>query len=370
MNKNKPTKIIFLLHLPPPIHGSSMVGESIKNSTIINDSFECSYLNLLVSRVLNETGKTSSMKILRFVGVWFSLLGNIINKKPEVCYLALTASGTAFYKDVLLVALLRLFKIKRVYHLHNKGVSENETNKIQHFFYRFVFNGAEVILLSNQLYKDVETFVPLSNVHVCANGIVDTTMKFERKTYTKKTVKILFLSNLMESKGVFELLDACTILQQRGIEFECNLVGAEGDLNASQFSEKVKQKQLSGKIKYLGKKYGKDKHDVFADADIFIHPTLNDCFPLVLLEAMQYSLPIVSTFEGGIPDIVDENVTGFLVPQKNAVALAEKLEMLIENSELRQQMGKAGRQKFDEKFTLEKFEHKLNEILQQVVAMK
>lgn len=370
MMNTKPSKIIFLLHLPPPVHGSSMVGESIKNSTIINETFECSYINLLVSRVLNETGKTSSMKVLRFVGVWFRLLAEIIKKKPEVCYLALTASGTAFYKDVLLVALLRLFKIKRVYHLHNQGVKRNETKKISKVLYRFVFNGADIILLSKQLYKDVETFVPMSRIHICHNGIVDTSLNFNRIYSKDKPVKILFLSNLMESKGVFVLLDACSILQQRGIEFECNLVGAEGDLNALQFSEKVVQKQLSSKVKYLGKKYGNDKHEVFADADIFIHPTLNDCFPLVLLEAMQYSLPIVSTFEGGIPDIVDESVTGFLVPQKNAQALADKLEMLIKDSDLRQQMGNAGRQKFDEKFTLERFEYKLNDILKQVVDKK
>jgi len=365
--KDTKQKIIFLLHLPPPVHGSSMVGALIKNSAIINQTFECSYINLLVSRVLNETGKTNSMKILRFVGVWFSLLAEIIKKRPTLCYLALTASGTAFYKDVLLVALLRLFKIKRVYHLHNQGVSKNKTNKIHNFFYRFVFKDAEVILLSKQLYKDIETFVPLSQVHVCANGIVDTILQYERITTTEKTVKILFLSNLMESKGVFVLLDACSILQQRGIEFECNFVGAEGDLNASQFSEKVVRKKLFGKVKYLGKKYGKEKHDVFAEADIFIHPTLNDCFPLVLLEAMQYSLPIVSTFEGGIPDIIDESVTGFLVQQNNAEALADKLEKLIKDSDLRQQMGTDGRLKFDKKFTLEIFEHKMNDILKEVV---
>lgn len=364
------SKIIFLLHLPPPVHGSSMVGESIKDSAIINHTFDCSYINLLVSRVLNETGKTSSMKILRFVGVWFRLLAEIIKKKPELCYLALTASGTAFYKDVLLVALLRLFKIKRVYHLHNQGVKRNETTKFNEVLYRFVFNGADIILLSKQLYKDVETFVPVSRIHICHNGIEDTTLNFKRIYSKDKPVRILFLSNLMESKGVFVLLEACSILEQRKIEFECNLVGAEGDLTAVQFSEKVAEKQLSGKVKYLGKKYGDDKHEVFTNADTFIHPTLNDCFPLVLLEALQYSLPIVSTFEGGIPDIVEDGVNGFLVHQNKAESLADKLEMLIKDIELRQQMGTAGRQKFDEKFTLERFEHKLNEILKQIVVKK
>src|ERR1035437_4542302 len=97
--------ILFILHFPPPVHGSSMIGQSIKNSKIINDTFDCRYINLLVSRTINETGKPSSLKVMRFMRVWFKVLAEIIKKKPDVCYLALTAKGAAFYKDVLLVAL-------------------------------------------------------------------------------------------------------------------------------------------------------------------------------------------------------------------------------------------------------------------------
>ena len=361
-------KILFILHLPPPVHGSSIVGQCVKNSTIINKSFDCRYINLLVSRTIDEAGKPSGLKVLRFVGAWFKLLVEIITKKPDVCYLALTATSAAFYKDVLLVALLRVFHIKRVYHLHNKGVSQNQTNKLNNLFYRFVFKNSDIILLSNQLYQDIETFVPASRVYICPNGIVNTITNIEPRLFTKeKPVKILFLSNLIKSKGVFVLLDACSILQQKGIGFECNFVGAEGDINATQFAEKVNQKQLSSKVNYLGKKFGKDKQEVFANAEIFAFPTYFDCFGLVNLEAMQYSLPVVSTFEGGIPDIVEDGVTGFLVPKKNAEALAEKLEILINNPKLRQQMGKAGRQKYETEFTLEIFEHRLKEILQQVI---
>ena len=73
----------------------------------------------------------------------------------------------------------------------------------------------------------------------------------------------------------------------------------------------------------MGRKYEKEKEETFAKADIFAFPTYynNECFPLVLLEAMQHSLPVVSTFEGGIPDIVDEGEAGFLVAQKNAEKL-------------------------------------------------
>jgi glycosyltransferase involved in cell wall biosynthesis len=121
-------------------------------------------------------------------------------------------------------------------------------------------------------------------------------------------------------------------------------------------------------VKYLGRKFGQDKQAVLADTDIFAFPTYysNECFPLVLLEAMSASIAVVSTFEGGIPDIIEDGVTGFLVPQRDVEIMAEKLEELIQNPTLRQQMGKAGRQKFETELTLGIFEHNLQLILHQI----
>lgn len=358
-----------MLHFPPPVHGSSMVGLSIKNSDLVNNSFECSYINLLVSRNLNETGKFGLLKILRLVGVWYELLVAVIKKKPEVCYIALSTTGLSFYKDVLLVLLLRIFHVKLLYHLHNKGVSHSQKNKINRFLYRFVFKDANIILLSNKLYKDIEDFVPESRVYICPNGIEEPTLNFNHKLSSEKPVKIIFLSNLIESKGVSVLLDACAILQQKGISFECDFVGAEGDIHSSEFDEKVQRKGLSNRVNYLGSKFGKDKQELLENADVFAFPTYyaNECFPLVILEAMSAGLAVISTFEGGIPDIVEEEITGFLIPQKESESLAEKLEILIKNPDLRRQMGKAGRLKFEREFTLRKFELKLVEILQHVV---
>jgi glycosyltransferase involved in cell wall biosynthesis len=367
---NPLAKVLFFLHLPPPVHGSSIVGNLIYNSRLINDSFECNYINLLVSRTLNETGKSSPLKISRFIVIWVKFLYKIVIKRPRLTYLALTVSGSAFYKDVILVAVLRLFRIKRIYHLHNKGVSYFRSKKIYNFFYPFVFKDADIILLSNYLYKDIEAYVPLSRVHICPNGIKDEVSSSESKLLNNgKRVNILFLSNLIDSKGVTILLEACSILHQKGIDFECDFIGAEGDVNSSVFNKKVRLFGIEKKVNYLGHKYGLDKKEYFANADIFSFPTFypNECFPLVLIEAMSFSLPVVSTFEGGIPDIVDDGITGFLVPQKNAQALAEKLKVLIENSELRQQMGNNGRKKYENELTLELFENRLKEILQEVI---
>lgn len=180
-------------------------------------------------------------------------------------------------------------------------------------------------------------------------------------------LNILFFGNLIEGKGVYTLIDACCILKNRNIDFQCTFVGGEADITKDDFNKKVKQCGLSEQIKYLGKKYGQDKINVFENADIFAFPTYYDCFPLVLLEAMEFSLPIVTTYEGGVPDIVEDGIDGFLIKQMDVKALADKLEILIKNPELRKKMGDAGRKKYEEQFTLEKFENRLVEILEDVL---
>jgi len=360
--------ILFLLHLPPPVHGSSMVGQYIHRSSEIANSFSCGFVNLLASKNVSSSGKVSFSKLSSFVGTWFKILGRLIRQRPRVCYLALTATGAAFYRDVLIVALLRLFGIKRIYHLHNKGVLRWSSHWIHRVFYRFVFSQADVILLSKHLYSDIQDFVSESKVHICPNGIPEQIHQAARKNQTPSPTKILFLSNLIESKGVFVLIEACSHLKKKGISFQCDFIGGEGDITAEQFQAKVDQCNLANQVSFLGKKYDQEKYEAFAGADIFAFPTHypNECFPLVILEAMQHQLPVVSSFEGGIRDMVIDGETGFLVEQQDVQTLASKLEFLIENEQARQKMGLAGRKKYKKEFTLERFETRIVEILEQV----
>ncbi|MFA5299569.1 MAG: glycosyltransferase family 4 protein, partial [Lutibacter sp.] len=178
-----------------------------------------------------------------------------------------------------------------------------------------------------------------------------------------KPSEILFLSNLIESKGVLVHLEACEILKNKGIDFHCTYVGGEGEITSRFIEELINVKGLTENVHYVGKKTGDEKNKYFFNSDIFSFPTYNETFGLVLLEAMQFSLPVVSTFEGAIPEIVENGKTGFLVKQKDAVALAEKIELLINNEALRQEMGQAGCEKFKKEYTLTSFETNFTAIL-------
>ncbi|MDO1513695.1 glycosyltransferase [Maribacter confluentis] len=360
-------KILFILHVPPPVHGSSIVGKFIKENKRINSEFATSYVNLGTSNSIDEIGKGGFRKILLYTKILISILKQLIFNRPDLVYLAITAKGIAFYKDFIVVFLIKLFRVNLVLHFHNKGVSNYQHKFIDHLLYKLTFKNTSVILLSEHLYYDVKKYVEPENVYYCPNGIPN--MKVFHHTpkdeQNFEVIHLLFLSNLIKSKGVFTVLEACKLLKAKGLKFDCTFIGGEGDIDKSNFNKELIRLGIEDIVKYEGKKYGEEKEQAFSKADIFVFPTFyhNECFPLVLLEAMQYSLPIISTFEGGIPSIVLDNENGYLVNKNDINSLIVNLSKLILNSTIRLEFGKKGRELYEEKYTLKIFEDNLTEIL-------
>lgn len=367
MNKNK---ILFILHIPPPVHGSSMVGKYIKESSVVNSNFFTQYINLGTSTSIKDIGKKPFKKIFAYLSIIYHVIGKLFFFRPKIVYIAITAKGIGFYKDALIVLLLKIFKIPLIYHFHNKGVSTRQNILIDNLLYKIVFKDCKVILLSDFLYADIKKYVSKKDVHFCPNGIPEISYLPQKNLNNKNDVQLLYLSNLIESKGVFVLLRALEILVKKGMRFTCNFVGGEGDISEKDFVGRIKKMGLEKNVKYLGKKFNDEKFKILSSSKVFILPTFyeNECFPLVLLEAMQFKLPIISTFEGGIPEIVSDGINGFLVKQNDAMQLSHKIELLINNDELRGKMGEAGYEKFKKNYTLNKFEKNLSEILKKCIT--
>jgi glycosyltransferase involved in cell wall biosynthesis len=364
-------KILFILPLPPPIHGASIVGMNIKESLFINKNFNCRYINLNLSKEIDDIGKSSFSKFYRYICILFNLLFNLLLYRPNLVYLTLTSKGIGFYKDAFFALLVKFLGFNIVYHFHNKGIRDCQNNLFDNWLYKMVFQNATIILLSKLLYPDIEKYVPEDKVYYCPNGIPDifSDLHLLKQSHFTNIINILFLSNLIVSKGVYILLESCAILQQKNITFQITFVGSFGDINRDEFTKKVKSLNLDNKVFYLGKKIGIEKEYVYKNADIFVFPTYyhNETFGLVNLEAMQNCLPVITTNEGAISEVVDNGVTGFIIPKCDPYTLAEKLEILILNKELRLSMGLAGRDKFEKEFTITHFEKKLTSIIKQII---
>ena len=182
-------------------------------------------------------------------------------------------------------------------------------------------------------------------------------------------VNLLFLSNLIPSKGVYVLLDACRILKDKGLDFQCNFVGGETkEIDRARFEAEVQRRGLERMVRYEGPKYGEEKEKYWRSSDVFVQPTFEDCFPLTIVEAMQHGLPVVSTTEGAVPDMVADGVNGFVCERKDVSGLAGALERLITDASLRMRMGEVGRKRYEEEFTLERFEERFVSILTALIS--
>ncbi|MDT0677691.1 glycosyltransferase family 4 protein [Autumnicola musiva] len=366
-------KVLMLMHLPPPVHGAAMAGNYIQSSDYIQNEIDATIINLGTNTKLQESGKGSIKKISTFLSLLKDLVKAMNQNSFDLCYVSLTASGPGFYKDCVIISILKFYKVKILYHFHTKGVASASSSAINRGLYRYIFKNTQSILLSPYLFFDIEQYVNQDQIHYCPYGIPPISnhvLPVANASKSSKPCQLLYLSNMMEEKGVYILLEALNELKQMGLEFECHFVGGWSDITATDFKDYVKKLNLSEYVTAHGPKYGNDKHWHFNQADIFVFPTYYhyETFGIVNLEAMQYALPIVSTPEAAIPEIVIDGKTGFLVPQKNAALLAEKLEVLIQNTQLRIKMGMAGKERYQMRFTLEKFEHKIVEILKAASA--
>ena len=357
-----------------------MVSQYIKDSQLVQGEFECDFVNLSTSRRMDEIGKGGVKKLLRFIGSYFTVFIKLLFHRYDLCYLAITCHGMGFLKDAPFVLLCKLFGRRVVIHQHNKGMSRCVDKQPYKWLFPLVYKNTKVILLSWFLYPDIEKVVNREQVLICPNGISalneDVTPsaslvplkegQCSTNCTNKEVPRLLFLSNLIPSKGVYVLLDACKILRERNLQFVCDFVGGETkEINRATFEAAVKVRGLDDVVYYHGPKYGEEKECYWQNANIFVFPTFyyNECFPLVLLEAMQWGLPLVSSDEGGIPDVVKNGENGFVCERKDPNSLAVALEKLIKDSNLRRRMGERGYQRYKEHYTLEAFERKFIETM-------
>ncbi len=170
------------------------------------------------------------------------------------------------------------------------------------------------------------------------------------------------MGRLIEKKGFADLLAACALLRERGVEFRCEIIG-EGPLRETLVAQAVEG------VEFLGARSQAEITERLAAAHLFALPCTTetdggmDNLPTVIMEAMAAGLPVVSTPLAGVPEMVLPDATGLLVPDRNPPALADALASLLANPERARALGAAGRERAAEKFSLERNVAALAEIL-------
>jgi glycosyltransferase involved in cell wall biosynthesis len=178
--------------------------------------------------------------------------------------------------------------------------------------------------------------------------------KFPYEEPRGREPEILAVGRLVEKKGFADLIEACSLLRDRGVEVLCRIVGhgeQEPELRAS-----VKRLGLGNRVELPGPRPQGDLIEAVGSAAVFAAPCVvggdgnRDGLPTVLLEAMALGTPCVSTDVTGIPEVLRDEETGLMVPQHDPAALADAIERLLADPELRVELAGRARRLVEEEF--------------------
>lgn len=188
-------------------------------------------------------------------------------------------------------------------------------------------------------------------IHTVYHGLDTAFFRPSAREYEPDKVPlILAVGRLVEKKGFRYLVQACRVLKDRGHVFRCQIIG-ETDTESTIVTQLISDLQLTDVVSVHPAVPHETLRDIYQQSTIFALPCQivddgdRDGIPNVLVEAMAMELPVVSTLVTGIPELIESGVDGLLVPQKDATTLAEALALLLEHPALRQQFGKAAREK-------------------------
>ncbi len=343
MGDNK-RKILFLIQVPPPIHGASTMNRFVYETICSDNNFETRLIKLDFAKNLSDLQKVRFGKIVKAFTILFKLIFQLFTYRPNVVYFSMIPLKFVIFRDSLYLLIVKLLapKAKPVLHFHRPGLLE--FNKKYHLtqLYRFLFRGCTIIHLTESLVKREIEPLRLKNAEVFAiPNCIDCTPC--SSTSQKDEKKILFLSNLMPSKGYDKVIISFALLCKEVSGLSLTIAGLPPTKETiPNIKSLVSSLNLEGKVEIIGGVYGYEKQKLFQRASIFVLPSESDYFPLVILEAMAEKVVVVTSGRESLQCMFTDFEEILYLDDSNPRVIADKLRLLIENPMLRERIAENG----------------------------
>jgi len=346
--------------LPPNVGGMATVLGDLGASKLASEVDMLLFNTAKTTRAGRKLTEALSSKL----GLW-SAWWQELKAKPNTIAHIHTCSGFTFFLDGILLCLAKIRGVPVVLHIHGATFDQflDGLNPILLTVARWLCRRcAFIVVLSESWQVSLRQRLGDLRFSVVANGVPSINVG-DKTAHEQTEVNVLFLGNLSERKGVFDLLEVMPQVDNAVL----HLVGGE---ELAGFTAKVRQiieeKQLQKQIKLHGIKAGLEKQAFFADADIFILPSYAEGLPMSLLEAMMCGLPVIVSDAGGIPSVVTDKQDGFLITAGNRRQIAETLQLLVNDADLRLRIGRAAKQRCLAEFSTDAVVEKLLNLYRQI----
>jgi len=314
------------------------------------------------SRNIEEVGNFQLRKILILLRTLMEIVGARLKSRARILYFP-PAGPTLVpvIRDIVLLVGTRWMFQFTVFHFHAAGLTEiyPRLPRFLRPLYNIAYRNADLAIFTAKSSSVAGSVLGAKSISIVPNGIPDfgEPHGIDRRTDEDHIPCILFMGILCEGKGLFTLIEACSVLKKRGIRFRAVCAGTYGfGTKREEVDALLETHGLKGHFIFPGVLSGNEKREAFKDADIFCFPShyFAESSPIVLIEAMSFQLPIVTTDWRGIPDIVGGSGGAFIVEPKRPELIAKHLAKLLHDQDLRTTMGRKNRQWFTENGTIDK----------------
>ena len=366
MNEKKKVKLLIVGQTPPPFVGQMLTIESLVNAKYRD--LDVYHTRMAYSQRADQMGKIRLRKLFQLVRVIVDSSYKVWRHRIDVIYYPPGIDTVPILRDIATLMVLRRFGRKLILSFHASGLSEQASawRGVAGWFFRKAFFFPDAAIQKSSLNPPDGQFLKAQAIYTVPNGLPDEFERFRNLKPINPVPLILFVGLMKEEKGVGVLVEAARLLRARGLQFRIEFVGEfTSGVYRGQLLQQVEEQQLSDCIFFFGRKVGEEKWAHFRRADIFCFPSHYpaESFGNVVVEAMMFDLPIVSTRWRGIPDIVEDGVTGFLTPIKDAAAIADRLAQLLRDEPMRTSMGRKGRWRYLELFTVENYVNRTERVV-------
>lgn len=333
MSKNKKDINVLLIGpISPPVTGCSVVNDLVLEKLNEEDGFNVSCINRAYPKFNEAIGEFSFKKFFFYISQYFQSYKIF---KTDITYIAIGLTFFGVLKDAPFVLLSKLIGKQVVIHVHGNYLKTQYAllSGFKKKLFHYILSSANKGIVSSKLLKDNLTPFLKEDKIFWMPYFVEKTLKNITETDVINTngLNILYLSNLMEGKGVFDLFEALKILNDQQVPYKAKIVGGIDLEHENKIFDYI---NTNPNIEYYKPIRGQEKIDAYLASNVFILPTYYkmEGQPIALLEAMLTGHIIITTDHAGILDICSEK-NGYIVNKKSPEEIAEKLEYMANHIE-------------------------------------
>ncbi len=354
--------VVVVGQTPPPFHGQAVMIEALLRGSY--DQIVVHHVRMAFSREIDEIGTLTLGKVTHLFGLVARIAyARLRFRAPILYYPPAGPRLIPVGRDIVVLLLTRWMFRRVVFHFHAAGVSELRGLLSAPFrwLYDRAYGRPDMAIALSDVSPPDGTRLQARRIKVVPYGIEDRAAALVPQVEAKSCgERILYVGAIRRSKGILVLLEAFANLAR---EFDSAQLVLVGQFRSPVFQEEVAELlgrlRIAGRVLLPGEMTGTDKDQAFLHASVFCYPTYFEAesLPVAVLEAMNFALPVVATRWRGIPSLIEDGITGLLVPPRDSQAILDGLRRMLADPPAARRMGHLGRERYLAHHTLRQYRH-------------